>query len=120
MKKHTIFVLTVILSVAAAARGAESWWPQFRGPNASGVSESAQPPVEFGPGTNQIWKTSVPPGASSPCIWRDWIFLTTFENGRLQTQCYQRSDGKLLWKSDARAESALWPISAPAVSFVMM
>jgi outer membrane protein assembly factor BamB len=47
----------------------------------------------------------VPPGASSPCIWRDWIFLTTFENGRLQTQCYQRSDGKLLWKSDARAET---------------
>jgi outer membrane protein assembly factor BamB len=104
MKKQTSFTLAAILALACAACGAESWWPQFRGPNGSGVSESAKPPVEFGPGTNQIWKTSVPPGASSPCIWRNMIFLTTFENGGLQTLCFKRSDGTLLWKRDARAE----------------
>jgi outer membrane protein assembly factor BamB len=102
-KIHTAFVLAVILSAAHASSGAETWWPQFRGPNSSGVSESAIPPVEFGPGTNQIWRTSVPPGASSPCIWRDRIFLTAFEKGGLQTLCYSRSDGALLWKCDAQA-----------------
>jgi outer membrane protein assembly factor BamB len=105
MKIPAIFVLAATLSVAGAASGAESWWPQFRGPNGSGVSESAKPPVEFGPGTDQLWKTPVPRGASSPCIWRDWIFLTAFEGGGLQTLCYSRSDGKLLWKRDARAET---------------
>ncbi len=103
MKRNAAFILAIILSVAHAASAAESWWPQFRGPNSSGVSESAQPPVEFGPGTNQLWKISVPPGASSPCVWRNWIFLTAFDGGKLQTLCYQRSDGKLLWKREAQA-----------------
>src|SRR5215471_11834758 len=105
MKINEVFILAVTLSLAGTASYAESWWPQFRGPNGSGVSDSARPPVELGPGTNQLWKTPVPPGASSPCIWRDQIFLTAFEGGKLQTLCYQRSDGKLLWKRDAPAET---------------
>ena len=105
MKKYLSCVLAISLAAAGAASGAERWWPQFRGPNACGVSESAKPPVDFGPGTNQIWKISVPSGASSPCVWGDWIFLTAFDNGKLQTLCYQRRDGKLLWKHDAKADA---------------
>jgi len=102
MKAHFFLLFTVAFT--ACALSAESWWPQFRGPNCSGVSESAKPPVNFAPGTNQLWKISVPPGASSPCVWRDSIFLTAFEDGKLETLCYQRSDGKLLWKADAKAQ----------------
>ncbi len=105
MKNILAGLLAIALSAAFTAGGAESWWPQFRGPNASGVSESAKPPTDFGPGTNQLWKISVPSGASSPCVWRDWIFLTGFEDGKLLTLCYQRSDGKLLWKQDAPVET---------------
>jgi outer membrane protein assembly factor BamB len=104
MKTNTAFVLVIALIAAHTAVGAESWWPQFRGPNCSGVSESAHPPTDFAPGTNQLWKTSAPSGASSPCVWRDRIFLTAFDAGKLQTVCYQRSDGKLLWQRDAHAE----------------
>ena len=104
MTKHLLFFLTGAVIAAGPAIGAEAWWPQFRGPNASGISESARPPVEFGPGTNQLWKVSVPSGMSSPCVWRDWIFLTAFDGGKLETLCYQRRDGKLLWKQDAQAE----------------
>ena len=95
--------LAVALAVVSSVH-AETWWPHFRGPNCSGVSETAKPPVEFAPGTNQLWKISTPPGASSPCVWRDWIFLTAFDGGKLQTICYQRRDGKLLWKRDAKAD----------------
>jgi outer membrane protein assembly factor BamB len=105
MKIHAALLLALVLGLTRAASGAESWWPQFRGPNGSGVSDSARPPVEFGPGTNQLWKTPVPPGASSPCIWRDRIFLTAFDGGALQTLCYDRADGKLIWKSDAHADT---------------
>lgn len=103
MTKHLLSFFAVAALTVASASAADNW-PQFRGPNCSGVSESAKPPVAFAPGTNQLWKVSAPPGASSPCVWRDWIFLTAFEDGKLETLCYARRDGKLLWKADAKAE----------------
>lgn len=105
MKRFLSGFLAVGMFTVFAAKGAETWWPQFRGPNASGVSETAKPPADFSPGTNQLWKTAVPSGASSPCVWGNWIFLTGFEDGKLLTLCYQRSDGKLLWKQDAQAKT---------------
>jgi outer membrane protein assembly factor BamB len=83
---------------ATHAFAAESWWPQFRGPNCSGVSETARPPAEFGPGTNQLWKVAVLGGLSSPVVWGDRIFLTAFDAGKLEVHCYARTDGKRLWK----------------------
>lgn len=101
-------LLTLLLPLALAAHTsatvAESWWPQFRGPNASGVSDTAKPPAEFGPSKNQLWKIAVPSGASSPCVWGDRIFLTTFDGKMLETHCYARRDGKLLWKRVAPAK----------------
>lgn len=79
-------------------------WPAFRGPNASGVSESAKPPVKFGPGEGVAWKIDVPWSPSSPCVWGDRIFLTAFSDGKLETRCYARPDGKLLWTGVAPVE----------------
>ena len=83
---------------------ADARWPQFRGPNASGVAEAQKPPIEFGPTKNLLWKTPVPRGQSSPCVWDDRIFLTGFENGKLLTLCIRRSDGKELWRQIAPAD----------------
>ena len=42
-------------------------WPQFRGPNASGLCPSCgQLPTEFGPQKNVLWKTELPVGKSPP------------------------------------------------------
>ena len=89
-----------ITLIMAAVHGltAESWWPQFRGPNCSGVSDTAHPPAAFGPETNQLWKVAVPGGMSSPVVWKDRVFLTTFDGGKLEVHCYTRKDGRLLWK----------------------
>ncbi len=103
MTKHLLSFFAIVVGTNLALQ-AETWWPQFRGPNGSGVSESAKPPTEFAPGTNEVWKSSVPPGASSPCVWGDRIYLTAFEDGKLETLCYQRRDGKLIWKADAKAK----------------
>jgi len=94
-------------------------WPQFRGPNSSGVSESDKPPVDFGPRTNRLWRTQLPPGMSSPCIWSDHIFLTSSStNQKLSTLCLRRSDGKILWSQIAPAEQIeeFNPDSSPASS----
>jgi len=77
---------------------AETWWPQFRGPNGSGVSENARPPARFGPGTNQLWKVALPEGVSSPVIWGDRIFVTAFDAGKLEVRCHARRDGRQHWK----------------------
>jgi hypothetical protein len=58
-------------------------WPQFRGPNGSGVAEAHNLPVEFGPEKNVVWSVDVPPGHSSPVIARGRIFLTAMEGESL-------------------------------------
>lgn len=113
--------LTCVLGVAFAhlVCVAEMHWPQFRGPNGSGVADSQKPPREFGPGTNQIFKVSVPPGSSSPCIWNDRIFLSAFEDGKLWTVAYSADEGKMLWKREApheKIESVLPNEGSPAAS----
>lgn len=72
-------------------------WPQFRGPNGSGVAPKAKPPINFGPTNRVRWSIDVPWSPSSPCVWGDRIFLTTFVDGELQTHCYSTRTGDLFW-----------------------
>jgi outer membrane protein assembly factor BamB len=93
--------LGLMLSLFPAALGSAEEWSQFRGPNASGVSEEANLPVEFGPETNVVWKTAVPPGHSSPALADDKIFLTAFEGEKLLTMALDRATGRILWRREA-------------------
>jgi outer membrane protein assembly factor BamB len=102
MKLALAFVALCVTVHSAIA--AEMWWPQFRGPNCSGVSETARPPAAFGPGTNELWKVAMPGGMSSPVVWNDRIFLTAFDAGKLEVHCYARKDGRQLWKRAVTAE----------------
>ncbi|HUL51024.1 MAG TPA: PQQ-binding-like beta-propeller repeat protein, partial [Candidatus Nitrosotalea sp.] len=96
-----LFVITVAISFLSAIASEE--WPTFRGPNCSGVSQSARPPVKFGPDENVRWKVEVPWSPSAPCVWGERIFLTTFADGKLETRCYSRATGKLIWRRIAPA-----------------
>ena len=79
-------------------------WPQFRGPNGSGVAENQKPPIHFGPDKNVKWKVKTPSGFSSPIVAGDLLVLTALENGKLFTIAYQRSDGKEMWRAEAPAK----------------
>lgn len=72
-------------------------WPQFRGANASGIAPGGKPPVRLGPQEAVKWSVELPWSPSSPCIWDDRIFVTTFHAGRLETRALDRRDGRLLW-----------------------
>jgi len=76
-------------------------WPQFRGPNASGISDETNLPVSFGPGENVVWQTPVPMGNSSPVVAGDKIFLTGFEEKRLLTIAIHKPTGRVLWRREA-------------------
>jgi outer membrane protein assembly factor BamB len=81
--------------------GVSDDWLRFRGPNGSGVAETAGLPAEFGAAKNLSWKTPVPFGRSSPVIAGDRIFLTASEGEKLITLCLDRASGKVLWRSEA-------------------
>jgi outer membrane protein assembly factor BamB len=102
-------------------------WPQFRGPNASGVVDGAKPPVSWDleKGKNVRWKTPMPGIAvSSPVVWGDKVFVTTaissdpnaaFRHGLFgdvepstdtskhswKVYCLNKKDGKVLWERTA-------------------
>jgi outer membrane protein assembly factor BamB len=74
-------------------------WPQFRGQNSSGLAKGC-PPVEFGPGKNELWRLPLDSGHSSPCVVGDTIFLTTYDEKQrtLAVVCVARADGKIRWQ----------------------
>ena len=68
------------LLIAAAVVAAASHWPQFRGPNASGVGDGAHLPDTWSvaDGRGIAWKAAIPGLAhSSPVVWGDRVFVTT-------------------------------------------
>jgi len=100
-----ISVLLALLFLTGVSRlDAASSWPQFRGPNSSGVADGDAPPVYFGPSSNVLWKIELASGSSSPCIWGDRIFLTAFDKGAIETLCVDRRDGTIRWRQRAPAE----------------
>jgi len=79
MRVMRIFMSALVLSslLVHTASGSEEW-TRFRGPNGTGVSGATNLPVEFGPETNVVWKTALPPGHSSPVLTEKYVFLTAY------------------------------------------
>lgn len=76
-------------------------WPQFRGPQGTGLTADKKLPVEIAKDRNAVWKTAVPAGHSSPILAGTRIFLTAYEGDKLFTICLDRSTGKVQWKREA-------------------
>ena len=80
------------------------YWSRWRGPSGQGIVEGTGFPDTWSETTNVAWKTDVPgSGHSSPIVWGDRIFLTTSRNRgtRVSILSFRRSDGALLWETDA-------------------
>lgn len=114
-------------------------WPQWRGPDANGVSHEENLPTRWTDEDNVAWRAPLEGlGTSSPVVWEDKIFLTTQlgtgpidrrgaqfpgapfardygtdENeARFVVYAFRRSDGELLWRYELAAEGEL-----PAVHY---
>jgi outer membrane protein assembly factor BamB len=110
-------------SALVAQKGAEEFWPQWRGPQMTGVSASATPPTEWSESKNVRWKIEIPGrGSASPVIWGDRVYvLTAVPVGsdvgdphaprgglaargvhRFVVMAINRKDGKVVWQQTAR------------------
>jgi outer membrane protein assembly factor BamB len=74
-------ILFTALGALCIQAFADDNWPQFRGPNASGLSTNNNLPDKWSATDNVAWKTDLPGRSwSSPIVWGDRIFLTTVVN----------------------------------------
>lgn len=116
--------LVCLLTAAAAllqpavvtAGDQAAWFRQDHGVVAEGTSL----PTDFGEGPNRLWRTELPPGNSTPCIFGDVIFVTTWraEEKELATVALERVTGKIRWKQVVPTQEleAFHPVGSPASS----
>ena len=104
MKK--LFICVALGGFTTIGHGSEQplVWPQFRGPNGSGVADGQKPPVEIGHEKNLKWKVPVPRGLSSPIFAGDKLVMTAFDGGKLYTIAYDRTNGREIWRTEALAK----------------
>src|SRR6476620_4674887 len=85
MRKYLLQLATLgcLLAFSSLAEGAEfnstadslRYWPQWRGPLASGVAPLANPPIEWSEKKNVRWKVELPgKGHSSPIVFGDRVY----------------------------------------------
>jgi outer membrane protein assembly factor BamB len=101
---------------AALQAPGQRFWPQWRGPHASGASRTAQPPLEWSETKNIRWKIELPGrGASTPVVWGDRVFVPTAVPAaagagmrgaqRFIVMALNRKDGSVAWQRTAREEA---------------
>jgi outer membrane protein assembly factor BamB len=89
--------ITALFAVGAA--GAADW-PQFRGPNAVGVSTDATIPVRFSEADGVLWKVPIPgAGNSSPIVSKGKLFIqsASLEGRQRMLFCLDATTGSTLW-----------------------
>lgn len=97
-------VLAASIALAAGSVLQAQDWPHWRGPAYNGAVAAEGLPQEFGPDKNVRWQAEMPgPGASTPIVVGDRIFLTSVDAAREQlvAMCISRKDGAILWQKDA-------------------
>ena len=109
----------LVLSAGATAQQGQGW-PTWRGPQNTGVSPAAKPPVEWSESKNVRWKVEIPGrGSASPIVWQDRVYVLTAVpagadlasshaaskgKNRYVVIALDRKTGKTAWERTAREE----------------
>src|SRR5438552_9182618 len=72
-------------------------WPQFRGPNSSGVSTSRGLPTTFSHEDKVLWQATLGDGIGSPVVARGRVFSTAMTGPKkIAIFCHDAATGKQL------------------------
>lgn len=131
MKKAAalVYIILLILSISWKYKTNESYdkyWPQWRGPLATGEAPHGNPPLQWSEETNIKWKVEIQGlGLSSPIVWEDRVFVTSAVNTKTSGEqasggrrrgiqpdqklnfdifAVNRRDGKIVWHKTAAEE----------------
>jgi outer membrane protein assembly factor BamB len=94
-------------------------WPEWRGPQRTGVTADTNLPIHWSTNENVRWRTALPArGNSTPIVWGNRVFITQAvearstgpstskaprEGSRRSVLCLDRGNGKVLWESGVKA-----------------
>lgn len=98
-----VHALLVVVLVAAGVAAED--WPQFRGPNCSGVSLSKKPlPVAFSARKNVRWSAEVGEAVGSPVVASGRLFTTAMlgsgDKQKFAVFAFDAASGKKLWHKE--------------------
>jgi outer membrane protein assembly factor BamB len=93
------------MALAAGGRATAEDWPQWRGPNCTGVSATQQTlPVEFSQSRNLLWSAQLGDAISSPVVAEGRVFSTAVLGPKPGNQfvvyCHDAASGQLQWKRE--------------------
>ena len=93
-----LLVLVLALAVPAAADN----WTQFRGDNASGVTQSsASLPAEFSDKENVRWSAKLGEGIGSPVVSNGRVIATSMSGPQtFKIFCLDAASGKPIWEKE--------------------
>jgi outer membrane protein assembly factor BamB len=93
--------MSVVLALLPSIVTADDW-PQFRGPNASGVSTSDKPlPTEFSQEQNLRWSAKLGDGIGSPIVVGGKVYVTAMTGEqKLGVFAFDAATGKEIWRSE--------------------
>lgn len=73
-----LLALAPLGGTAQEPADADRFWPQWRGPEATGVAPYGDPPTSWSESSNIRWKVAIPGlGSATPVIWGDRVFVLT-------------------------------------------
>lgn len=100
---NRLLTWSLVCLLPLTAQAADSW-PNWRGPSSNGVAPGKSYPTTWSTSQNMKWKVELPgPGASTPIVWNDRIYLTLGKEGKNSVLALDRS-GKTAWQTTLDAE----------------
>ncbi|QDU25257.1 outer membrane biogenesis protein BamB [Anatilimnocola aggregata] len=103
-----LFAAAIVCASVSNLAAAENW-PQWRGPNGTGVSSERDLAIVWHEDRGLFWKTPLPEwGTSTPAVWGESIFLTSHTgDGKLLLLKLNKKDGKIVWQQDVGTGEAV-------------
>ncbi len=107
MRKYCTFLIFVLVVVSVVRAGD---WPQWRGPYFNGSTDEKNLPSDWSSPRGSLRRTDkivwsvdlAGSSAATPIIWGNKVFLSGVDSDRemLLAMCFDRTNGKLLWRHD--------------------
>ncbi len=110
-KRSRLAATLAIVSLSFATTAMADNWPQWRGPQGTGVSTETGIASVWSQSENVKWTAPMPgQGGATPVVWDDRLFVTSADGDDLVLICLNTNDGKEIWRvkvtdgnQDARA-----------------
>jgi outer membrane protein assembly factor BamB len=102
MQRSTLAALVSAAFLAVSVDVSADDWPQFRGPNCSGISTSSQPlPTEFSDTENVRWSVKAGDGIGSPVVAAGRVFTSGMtDDHTVALIAFDVRTGDELWKRE--------------------